>query len=61
MKKKKRHTKHPPVRHGRARPAVLVQQLFFAEEVDPDLVGTSPVIAHVLASIRSTPVPAEPL
>jgi len=61
MKTRKRQPKRPTAgRTAGNELGDLVQRLFFAEEVDPDLID-NPVVRFVLDSIRSTPLPKEPL
>jgi hypothetical protein len=60
MKKTTRHAKRQPGQHAEPPLNELVQRLFFAEEVDPELVD-NPVVLFVLDSIRSAPLPKDPL
>ena len=61
MKKTTRRTKHRARQQVELPLTVLVQQLFFAEEVPAEQIDENPVVAYVLNQIRSAPVPADPL
>jgi hypothetical protein len=54
-KKKTAQLASPPRRSG------PVQRSLFDEEIEPEHVTEGPVIAYILESIRSTPVPKEAL
>jgi hypothetical protein len=61
----KRNTR-PKIRPRPGQPANVdlereVQLLFFAEELTDELAAEDPVVALILANIRSTPIPLEPL